>query len=713
MDNKIVKVIFKEGWETMYSNDLTKCDYGQVLQIEGITLPEGNVEVHFSLTEHNGEAPISIGTVKDNVITVDIPDFILQKKDVYTDSYQAYAWIYVTDGESGRTIRKIVFTIDTRAEPSTNVPEDQKDKFLQEVRQVMAETKEVAQSVRDDADNGKFNGPQGDPGKDGKSAYQYAVEGGYTKTEEEFKESLARAGDVITKEEHQAELLKAFVKVTTDKSAFHHITDSANMKVVDFGMEGITEQDTVPGNQLFDLANSNGFVSRYAGLSTEIDVENNTLTTTNSHITDRTGHLDLGILQAGTYYISFEDVNNYSESIDVSYGELETSLTRITTVKNIGGSFTIEEELHCWLIKSIHIDNPLKLKNIMLNPGDTALPIEKYVGGMPSPNPEHEEEITLAGVLNEATGRYEHKCIVGNKNFFNNEWVLGFINTSTGEEQNSSTCLRSDYIKLPQQECIIGGLSNYLHYVFTYDDNKQFSRYLGMNATKVILSGNERYIRIAIYNSTVIPKSVQIEYGTTETDHVEHASQPFTLTSPRPITKWDKLVKRDGVWGWSVKHFNIICDGSENWNRYAAGKGFMLNSEGYGLTYCKQKLGFCNQLQLNVSIGSESPGLWIGMANTFIYCINIPFYDETLDDKGLANWKAHLNEHPLEVYTYKDESELVPLLDEEQELLRNLETYYGVTNVYNEQGCPMWFKYCADQELHWNQKLLQIQQAII
>ena len=167
MDNKIVKVIFKEGWETMYSNDLTKCDYGQVLQIEGITLPDGNVEVHFSLTEHNGEAPISIGTVKENVITVDIPDFILQKKDVYADSYQAYAWIYVTDGESGRTIRKIVFTIDTRAKPTTNVPEDQKDPFLQEVRQVLAETKEVAQSVRDDADNGKFSGIPGEKGEKG------------------------------------------------------------------------------------------------------------------------------------------------------------------------------------------------------------------------------------------------------------------------------------------------------------------------------------------------------------------------------------------------------------------------------------------------------------------------------------------------------------------------------------------------------------------
>ena len=35
-------------------------------------------------------------------------------------------------------------------------------------------------------------GPKGDTGNDGKSAYQLAVEGGYTGTEEEFKEELAR-----------------------------------------------------------------------------------------------------------------------------------------------------------------------------------------------------------------------------------------------------------------------------------------------------------------------------------------------------------------------------------------------------------------------------------------------------------------------------------------------------------------------------------------
>lgn len=39
--------------------------------------------------------------------------------------------------------------------------------------------------------NGSFEGPPGADGKDGKSAYEYAQDGGYTGTEEEFAEKLA------------------------------------------------------------------------------------------------------------------------------------------------------------------------------------------------------------------------------------------------------------------------------------------------------------------------------------------------------------------------------------------------------------------------------------------------------------------------------------------------------------------------------------------
>ncbi len=164
--NEIV-VKFRKNFDTENVSGLRQWNYGQVLKVEGLELPDGNIEVHFSLTEYDGKAPVQMGTVQNNVIAVDIPDFILAKENVYMPTYEAYAWVYVTDGESGKTIRKIVFTIESRAEPTAGVPEPKQDEFLDEVRAIMNETKEIAQSVRDDADNGEFDGPKGEKGDAG------------------------------------------------------------------------------------------------------------------------------------------------------------------------------------------------------------------------------------------------------------------------------------------------------------------------------------------------------------------------------------------------------------------------------------------------------------------------------------------------------------------------------------------------------------------
>ena len=531
--------------------------------------------------------------------------------------------------------------------------------------------------------------------------------------------------EVIALRERNAELEETIeklqIKVTTDKASFHHITDSANMKVVDFGMSGITEQETTPGNQLFDLANSKGFVSLYTGLSTEIDVANNTLTTTNTHTTDRTGNLDLGILPAGTYYISFEDVNNYSESMAISYGELETGVTRITTIKNTGGSFTIEEELHCWVIKSIHNDNPFKLKNIMLNPGDTALPIEKYVGGMPSPNPDYKQEIKNAGVYNEETGRYEHKCCVGNKNFAT-EFIRGLLLDINGTISTKSTYYTDNYLcfkKILAKGTYTINIQGVKIKIARHIINSVYTNVSSIGMDKFTFTINDMSETIICFSKgdgSVFDGSelVQLEYGEIVTDYTPHASQQFTLTSDRPLTMWDNLVKVNGKWYWDYKQLKFVVDGDVWIDSTTDFKGFRISGINLPGKWNKRE-GYCNQLRVAKDTVTQN-GLCIGIVNTLMYCVNNSYYDESLEDKGLANWKAHLNEHPLEIYTYKDESELVPLLDEEQTLLHNLETYYGVTNVYNEQGCPMWLTYVQSPQIcmeNVNKKIEEINNALL
>lgn len=123
MDRKIIKVAFDtEDYTKRVREGLVQWSYGHVLQVEGLEIPDGPIEVHFSLTDKNGEAPRQIGIVEGGVIAVAIPSFIFTPESVYDSKYEAYAFIYVTDEESGQTIRKIVFTIKSRPKPSDWIP---------------------------------------------------------------------------------------------------------------------------------------------------------------------------------------------------------------------------------------------------------------------------------------------------------------------------------------------------------------------------------------------------------------------------------------------------------------------------------------------------------------------------------------------------------------------------------------------------------------
>ena len=166
-------------------------------------------------------------------------------------------------------------------------------------------------------------------------------------------------------------------------------------------------------------------------------------------------------------------------------------------------------------------------------------------------------------------------------------------------------------------------------------------------------------------------------------------SSDLVITSDRPITKWDKLVCRDGIFGWLYKGLTMVIYGSELWYTYEGMKGFMINCDKFGMTRCTHRESLINQAVFKETI-------WVGQGNSFIYLLNNTFYDESLDDKGLANWKAHLNENPLEILTYSDTETFIPLAEGEQEAVKGLKTYYNQTHLSNSENLPMSVEYVAD-----------------
>ncbi len=102
---------------------LDQYDYGQILRIQGLKLPTA-VEIHFGLEETGGTTTTRIGVTKDGVTDVPIPDSMLENGDTSLD-YTIYAFIYLTDDTSGKTVHRIRMQVKARSKPELlNKPED-------------------------------------------------------------------------------------------------------------------------------------------------------------------------------------------------------------------------------------------------------------------------------------------------------------------------------------------------------------------------------------------------------------------------------------------------------------------------------------------------------------------------------------------------------------------------------------------------------------
>lgn len=122
--NNISIATFKCGSKSCELYGLWQYDYGQILRIQDLGLPPA-VEIHFSLTEKGGTSVTRVGTTKDGVTNVVIPDSLLENDDASQD-YWIYAVVYLTDTDSGSTEYKIEMKVKSRPRPEAiDRPEDQ------------------------------------------------------------------------------------------------------------------------------------------------------------------------------------------------------------------------------------------------------------------------------------------------------------------------------------------------------------------------------------------------------------------------------------------------------------------------------------------------------------------------------------------------------------------------------------------------------------
>lgn len=128
MDN-VIKANIKSQDKTAFTRSVWQYDYGQILQITGVELPPA-VEVQFALAEKSGETITRVANTVDGVTEVQIPNELL-KRDGCMGDYFIYAFIFVSNKDSGNTKYEIQITVKKRPKPEepTDEPEQEENLF--------------------------------------------------------------------------------------------------------------------------------------------------------------------------------------------------------------------------------------------------------------------------------------------------------------------------------------------------------------------------------------------------------------------------------------------------------------------------------------------------------------------------------------------------------------------------------------------------------
>ena len=203
---------------------------------------------------------------------------------------------------------------------------------------------------------------------------------------------------------------------------------------------------------------------------------------------------------------------------------------------------------------------------------------------------------------------------------------------------------------------------------------------LNNNKLTVVAKGDCLYLSC---NKTSIQKffdtiqTLQVEIGSEQTVYEPYTEQTLTLTSDRPITKWDKLVEQGGQIGWLYQSAAKEYIGDNSVALYDTGFCFKLSDK-----KIVNGEGYCKELKQYVP-REENPCIAFNMsANIYAYTLNT----QEIYGSTVSAIKEYLKSHPLHL-AYKTETpEFAPLPQSEQDAIRALKTYYPTTVITVDGG---------------------------
>lgn len=344
-----------------------------------------------------------------------------------------------------------------------------------------------------------------------------------------------------------------------------------------------------------------------------------------------------------------------------------------------------------------------ELKKVcMVNEGSTVLPYEPYTGGKPSPSPEYPQEIKNSGKWNEEKQKYEIDVKVTGKNLFDREkardtanWIIrdgdgyakfpirvGKGNKATFSYTEKLTAGKGFYLGIAKKET--GSVISWLY----YDTN------LSISNSKYTIAAEEDYVylmcnRSAIQTFLDVIKTLQVEISQTQTEYEPYQEpQALTLTSDRPLTKWDKLVEQGGQYGWlygsDIKTFESdvfkLYSDNDKAIQYQVPFEEITNSWVESVCYCNT---FKNVIGQTIYTQSDKTDFYMG-------CVHKSMVFSAKNKQGIFQsieaFQEWIRNSGTYVWHKTDNKKFVQLSESEQTQLRNLHSYNGTTHITVDSG---------------------------
>lgn len=461
------------------------------------------------------------------------------------------------------------------------------------------------------------------------------------------------SGQIIATRNELERVKNDVLETGTDTDTYIHLEDSAMAEYQELSVDGVCEQETTTGVNLYEtIINTN-----QGGLNGLKVTQNNdgsvnvqgTATATWSNITTNT---PIKIEPNVDYCFSINKATNYRVTLKIALEDGSQNNVFIysgETYKKFQVTQNVKD-VYAYIYDANNFSNINETFYFQVEKGSTPTKYEKFTGGQPSPSPDYPQEIKVqTGNINLTS------C---NKNLFDNDTeimngininqalaILAAIPTSTSIYVPCKPNTAYTIQKVITSRFVVGTCSEKPQEGTVLDNIINVSK---LGSTTITTNEKAHFIVVWLHTTTYdtialedVLSSVQVEEGSTATSYVDHLYSQITAKLPEGefIGKFSdtnkdyvslEYNKEDGQYHTVVNKkikkriltandnfrsysSTIPCFGTENFTDKASGKSnFMCNSFSYLGDAQFQNLGYA----MSFNIGNYSNYMYIQVPST-------------------------------------------------------------------------------------------------